>query len=598
MARQRLIWQLFPVYLIVMLGALTLLSIYTVQTVRGFFLEQITRDLESRAELLVHQFAPRMQIDSPEILDARCKELGQRANVRITLVSPTGEVIADSITSSDALENHANRPEISAALQGNTASSHRISSTVGEMMQYVAMPLEHDQKIHGAIRVALPVRFIEDTLQGMYLRMGIAGLLVALLAGVLSYGAVRRVIAPLEALKQGAQRFAQGELTNRLKVSEVQEFAAMAESMNAMASQLDERMVSVVRQSNELRALLGSMVESVLAVDHAGRILSINHAAARLLNIEPNRVRNQPISSVLRNPELLQFVGRALASTEPIESEINLHHLGEQKLLQAHGAVLADTDHTPIGAVVVLNDVSRMRRLEAVRRDFVANVSHELKTPITSIKGFVETLLDGAKDSPEDLERFLNIIARHADRLNNIIEDLLTLSSLDASQYEADGFLIGGSVAGVLRGATQLCSQNASAKHINLNIECPEDLRARMNPPLLEQGIVNLIDNAIKYSGEDSTVTISALQIENEVHIRVRDEGPGISSEHLPRLFERFYRVDKARSRGVGGTGLGLAIVKHIAQSHGGRVSVESQPGHGSTFTIALQSSDAAATTT
>ena len=451
----------------------------------------------------------------------------------------------------------------------------------GALMFYAA------QTASGLLEDALPPATVNELLHGMYLRLFLAALTLSALSALLSYWVVRRIIAPLDRLKSGAERFAQGELGQVLTVPDTQEFAGLAEAMNSMATQLDARMRGATQQSNELRAVLQSMVEGVLAVDNTGRILSMNAAAGRLLRVEAQRVQGQPLETAVRNVALQQFVGRALASVDPIEAEIVLH-AGVEQVLQAHGTVLGDATGHAIGALVVMNDITRLRRLENVRRDFVANVSHELKTPITNIKGFVETLLDGAMESPEECARFLKIVARHADRLNNIIEDLLVLSRLEQGERADEGFLVRGNAASVARGAMQLCAGGAAAKEIALVFEGEEEAPADINPPLLEQGIVNLIDNAIKYSEAGSRVRVGVRVDGTGIHIDISDEGVGIAAEHLPRLFERFYRVDKARSRGVGGTGLGLAIVKHIAQSHHGRVTVESKPGHGSTFTFDL----------
>jgi two-component system phosphate regulon sensor histidine kinase PhoR len=253
------------------------------------------------------------------------------------------------------------------------------------------------------------------------------------------------------------------------------------------------------------------------------------------------------------------------------------------------GTALLGPQERRIGAVIVFNDDSRLRRLENLRRDFVANVSHELKTPITSIKGFAETLLDGALKNPEEAERFLKIIARHADRLNAIIEDLLMLSRLE--QDGKEGILLEmADINGILQSAVDVCSPRSAAKKITIDVSCPSGLIASVNRPLIEQAMINLISNAIKYSADEKEVKVSARASDGGVLLQVQDHGIGIETKHLDRLFERFYRVDKGRSRHEGGTGLGLSIVKHIAQAHGGTVSVQSRYGEGSVFSIFLPS--------
>jgi two-component system phosphate regulon sensor histidine kinase PhoR len=252
-----------------------------------------------------------------------------------------------------------------------------------------------------------------------------------------------------------------------------------------------------------------------------------------------------------------------------------------------HGTILRNDKGESLGAVVVLNDITRLRHLENIRRDFVANVSHELKTPITSIKGFVETLREGALKDPGDSERFLGIIAKQADRLNSIIEDLLTLSKIEESE-KTELQLEEHNLKAVLQSAISLCDIKAKSKKATVTLDCNDELTAKINPELLEQAIINLLDNAIKYSDEGGDIKISAIRLNSEINISVRDWGIGIERRHLPRLFERFYTVDKAHSRELGGTGLGLAIVKHIVLAHHGNVSIESAPGKGSTFTILL----------
>jgi two-component system phosphate regulon sensor histidine kinase PhoR len=290
---------------------------------------------------------------------------------------------------------------------------------------------------------------------------------------------------------------------------------------------------------------------------------------------------------VIRLSELQRFVVVALSSEEPVEKGLVLYGEAE-RIVRAHGTPLRDAEGKREGVLIVLNDVTHLAKLENIRKDFVANVSHEIKTPITAIKGFVETLQEGQSQDPEDVRRFLGIVHRHVDRLEAIVEDLLTLSRIEKEAETEEITLEEHSVRKVLVKAVQACENKAQVKKIHLELECSEDLKGRINPPLLEQAVVNLIDNAINYSEEGKSVTIRAQENAQEILIQVEDQGSGIERRHLERIFERFYRVDKSRSRKLGGTGLGLSIVKHILEAHGGRVSVESQPGRGSTFTLHL----------
>jgi two-component system phosphate regulon sensor histidine kinase PhoR len=330
------------------------------------------------------------------------------------------------------------------------------------------------------------------------------------------------------------------------------------------------------------------MIEGVLAIDARQRIVGLNRAAADLLGVDLDGSIRRPLQDVVRNPDLRRFALKAIDCREPVEDDLVLRG-PRDRTIRLRGTALRDVSGEG-GAVIVLNDVTDVQRLEHVRRDFVANVSHELKTPVASIKGFVETLLDGAADDPADNRRFLGIIARQADRLAAIIEDLLALSRIEQREGAGNLPVEPTLVADVFAAATADCDARAADRSIRLETDCPDSLQADLNAPLLEQAVINLIDNAIKYSDPGRTVRLSAESLTGagaaDLVIRVQDQGCGIDAEHLPRLFERFYRVDKARSRKLGGTGLGLSIVKHIVQAHGGRIDVESVPGVGTTFTI------------
>jgi two-component system phosphate regulon sensor histidine kinase PhoR len=524
--------------------------------------------------------------DRPE-LQRLTSEMARRANSRITIVLFSGEVVADSEEDPARMENHARRPEIAEARRGNPGSATRFSPTLRESMLYVALPMESEGKVVAVVRTAISVESIDEVLAGVHGRVFLVTLLVAIIAGLVNLASSQRISKPLEQLKEGALAFSRGELHHRMPVPESEEIAALAEGLNLMAERLDERIRQVVEQRNEHEAILSSMVESVLALDTQARVIRMNRAAGETFGLDPHEIVGRNLEEVARNTDLLDFVQKTLQSSEPVNQEIVL--IGEtERILRAHGTVLSNSSGTCIGVLVVLHDITSLRRLERVRRDFVANVSHELKTPITSIKGFVETLLDGAIYNPEDAQRFLQIILRHADRLNAIINDLMTLSRVEQRAGHGEIALGKTRLIATLKSALQLCEVAARAKNIPVELKCPDNLSAAVNSHLLEQAVVNLLDNAIKYSDEGQPVQLTAFRGDNNVVIEVRDCGSGISREHLPRLFERFYRVDQARSRNMGGTGLGLAIVKHIAQAHGGRVEVDSELRSGSTFRILL----------
>lgn len=348
-------------------------------------------------------------------------------------------------------------------------------------------------------------------------------------------------------------------------------------------------------EHSEQCLVLNSMREGVLSIDADERITYSNDATYTLLGPGANRPRVNAenvypriLEETIRNAALQRFIKRALLSAAIEEEEVVVDFEDSERFLQAYATPLSKEGEASRGVVVVLTDVTHVHHLENVRRDFVANVSHELKTPITSIKGFVETLLDGAIDNPQDARRFLGIIARQADRLNAIFEDLLSLSRIEQEKERNGIKLEVGEVCSVIEAALQSCEFSASERGIVLESHCENNLQANFHAALLEQAIVNLVDNAIKFSEEGQKVKIEARHQGPEVLIEIIDNGKGIDKSQLGRIFERFYRVEKSRSRLQGGTGLGLAIVKHIAQAHGGFASVESELGKGSVFTLHL----------
>jgi two-component system phosphate regulon sensor histidine kinase PhoR len=409
---------------------------------------------------------------------------------------------------------------------------------------------------------------------------------IVLLSAVLFFWI--RIWKPLQNMRRGIEYFLRGEFGQRwiLPNPKIEDLAS---ALNQMASKMDEKMQLLMRQQNEQGAILSSMREGVLALDMEEKIILINTALFHIFGLAQQNAKGRTLQEVIRNSDLHHFVEKTLSAEKWVEGEIVVF-FQEEKYLQAKGAVLRDVSGKKCGIVVVLTDVSRIRKLESMRSDFVSNVSHELKTPITSIVGFIETLQNGAIENPEDARRFLGIMDKQANRLTRIIENLLNLSRIEQEQEHGAIEMEVKKLSPLVGTAIQACLFKANRKNVSLSSQIDPEVKAKINPSLFEQALINLIDNAINASETGKEVQVHVQISGKEILIQVKDFGCGIAREHWGRIFERFYRVDKARSRERGGTGLGLAITKHIVQAHQGNIGIESVLGQGSLFTIRLPS--------
>jgi two-component system phosphate regulon sensor histidine kinase PhoR len=587
MRRKKLLWKFYPVYLVIILLSILIVGIYASTTLKKFYLHKTAEDLAVRAHLIAREVSATFDKESQQSLDDLCKTVGRETATRITLIHSSGEVWGDSDEDPRKMENHAGRPEVKTAFLGNRGISTRYSDTLRQEMMYVALPLEKDGEVVGVVRTSIPVSEIDATLSSIYWKIALAGLCLIVLAAVASLYVIRRISQPIEEMKRGAQRFAEGNFSRKVLVPDFEELGSLADVLNHMAGQLDEKIRMITQQRNELETILSAMREGVLAVDAEEHVLTFNQAAGSFLGIDLSSAKGHAIQEVIRNADIQRFISGVLTGKGPAEGEIVLHG-PENKFLQLSGTLLQDIGGNKIGALVVLNDITRLRQLENIRREFVANVSHELKTPITSIKGYVETLQEGALDDKDNVQKFLDIVLKQSDHLNAIVDDLLSLSRLEQGAERGEIQLSEENLRRILEAAAVDYELKAREREIKLMVNCSEEIMVKANSRLLKQAIGNLLDNAIKFSEPGKAVEVEAAGNTNEVVIRVSDHGNGIAPEHLPRLFERFYRVDKGRSRELGGTGLGLAIVKHITQAHGGRVTVESSVGKGSIFTLHL----------
>ena len=600
----RLVWQIFPANILTLLVAIVAVCWYGAAALQEFHLHEKEEDLEARANLLAFKVKEYLQGDRIVGLREYCVRAGRSSGTRITVIDAEGEVLADSDENPEVMENHRHRIEMAQAFAGATGKSRRFSHTVGENLVYVAIPLtlgggpaEAGPQIDAVLRTSVSVASMEKTIQHIRLRILYGSFAIMLLAGAFALFVSRNISKPLEQMTRTAGQFSRGDFSDRMlphvKKSASLEVITLAGSMDRMAEILDEKIQAIITQRNQLEAVFSSMVEAVIAIDTEERLISINDAAATFFAVEAQAAKGRIVQQVVRNVHLQQKISHTLTTKEAVVDEIVLQDGNGDRFLQTNVVPLSNGVGENVGVLVVMNDVTKMRRLERVRRDFVANVSHELRTPITSIRGYVETLLDGTLDYREDAVKFLEIILRQSVRLSTIIDDLLALSRIEEDSRQGTIILRQEVLLPVIEAAVQICQLKADQAGVAVAVECPEDIVVRMNPTLLEQAVVNLLANAITYSkkGEQVTIRVEADKNdpEGQVRIIVSDTGCGIAKEHLPRLFERFYRSDKARSRTIGGTGLGLSIVRHIVQAHEGSVDVRSVLGQGSEFTLIVK---------
>ena len=482
MTRIKLVWRLFPAFILIAVICLVAGTWYTTSSWRTFYLAETAGDLENRARLVEIYLQDVRPVPDAMQVNEICRKLGKLTSTRLTVILASGKVAGDSQEDPRRMDNHADRPEFREAMQGRVGVSTRFSFTLGHDMMYVAVPWRQKDQPVGVVRASLPMKAIAGAIRALYLKVALGGLLVAFLVAVLGFFIARRISGPLNDLQRGALRFARGDLDRTLPIPNTAELASLAEALNYMAEQLQNKIQSLTRQGQEQKAILSSMTEGVLALDAEGRLLTINSAGAEMLHLDPAAAQNLPVQEVIQDTGFKWFINRTLSSPEPIEEEVEIKDNG-RRIFKAHGTSLRDSQGISLGTLVVLHDITQLRQLENTRRDFVANVSHELKTPITSIKGFVETLLAGALKEPDNAENFLKIIAKQTDRLNEIIDDLLTLSRIEQDAERRQIFLNGQKIKGALQSAIQVCEAKAAAKKIAIELIVPTTSGPRSTRP-------------------------------------------------------------------------------------------------------------------
>lgn len=567
---------LFGIYLYLNNG----LKEYTFQRIKTSLLKE-TRLTKSFLE------ANFTEASQSQELDAIADKIGTDLDKRVTIISREGKVLGDSELNEKELmkvENHLYRLEVHDALKSGIGESRRFSTTIKKDMFYIAATFGIE-KPRGIVRLAMPLSEIELVSDRLKNTVFVSLLLAFILMVIVGFIASIFISKPIKEMSWIAKGIARGDYSRKISVATNDEIKDLAEAFNYMSQQIRLRVQDVTLSKSRLEAVLLSMFEGVMVVDRRGTILLINQTLKDLLQTKEEPIGKRPLE-VIRNIEIQEIADNALKLDKGVESrEISLL-LGEEKILMIHATPIV-RDKGIDGAVLVFHDITGLRRLEKVRQDFVANVSHELRTPVTNIKGYAETLLEGALEDKENAHDFLKIIYSDSDRLARLIDDLLDLSKIESGKLKM--VLEPCAFMPILERVVSSLERYARDKSVILKSDIPKDIPNLLaDESRLAQVLLNLIDNAIKYTENKGLVTISAKEQGKFVRIDISDTGVGIPEKDLPRIFERFYRVDKARSRELGGTGLGLSIVKHIVHAHKGEVSVQSVLGRDSTFSFTI----------
>ncbi len=579
--RISLFWKLSLSTLLLLALVLLVTDLLAARLLRADYLDKGFRQLESLMQLAERRPPP---LDNPDELRAWTAWMGQ-SGARVTVIAADGSVLADSQHDPVTMENHASRPEVQQALAQGEGRAVRHSDTIGRDLLYLARRAKPaPEKPAVVLRLALPLAEIDAALVEFRWRLLAASLVILLLAGGVSLLVSRHLSWRIGELQRFAGRVAEGDFRPVAAEREGDELAGLARSLNQTAARLNETIHILTEERNRSAAVLSSMVEGVAVIGADERVVFCNHAFCQSVGADAAGCQGRALLEIVRQSDLVALIRQALASRKSVSSEIALGGARPRSL----DATVAPVEAAGTsGVVLVLHDISELRRLERIRRDFVANVSHEFKTPLTAIQGFAETLLGGALEDAQNSRRFLEIIRDHAARLGRLTDDLLKLSQIEAGKLELD--LRSVAVADLIESCVETARLKAAQKQLPLVIECPADLPfIRGDANRLREVLQNLLDNAVQYTPAGGRITVRAARAEGQVVISVSDTGIGIPQADQERIFERFYRVDAARSREVGGTGLGLSIAKHLVEAHGGRIMVESEVGRGSTFSIYL----------
>lgn len=566
--------KVFGGFFLVILAFTCFLLLFSLSTIKNFYLDTLAHDLENLGEALKLKVIPYLENNKKEDLDAFVKKFGADIDTRITVVDMEGVVLADSDEEPEVMNNHKFRPEIAAAYRGRTGRSLRFSNTVGAEMLYIGLPIKRNGQLSEVLRVSLYVKDINRLYAGLRTNIWRTIILLSLLSLVGAFFLSRSLTQPIKKMKSTSERIASGDFSARVFLKNRDELKELAAGLNSMTDRIQNLFDEMSRQKEELNSVLSSIADGLLAIDNQGKIMFSNKIFQEIFRVE------QPDGKfyweAIRDREFNDFIKDVQQERKNKTKEIGRYG----QLFLCRAILLRSREEI----VISVHDLTELRRVEKIKKDFISNVSHELRTPLTAIKGYVETLKD---EVDKDWQKYLDVIDRHTNRLIHIVKDLLLLSELEELETKLEFEQV--DCNKMIKSILKIFDQKIKQKSLSVKVHVDSDFpRIQGDPYRLEQMFINILDNAVKHTEKGEIEIFLKRENEESVSIAIQDTGIGIPKDHLPRIFERFYVVDKSRSRKMGGTGLGLSIVKHIALLHNGKITVESTVRKGTKFTVVL----------
>ena len=593
MARQTFFWKLFTYFILLLSAASGIFGLILYRSIYNNNLIALKDNLRRQTLALSEIVANSNDIlNNPVILTSAV-----HYEDRITVMSLDGTVLADNWAQrigKQEIENHSDRPEFQAAMQGKPIFVNRLSETLSREMIYYAVPVKQRGKTILVLRLSFPMTDIAEQNQSLRNLILTAALMTLLLSLPFIYLLSRHMTLAVQTIRLSSQKIAKGDLSQRVPIVGPREFQDLAKDLNSMAGELQQKITTIEEEHSRLQTLLSGMVEGVLAIDHSGHAVFANAAFCKMTGSRMERIEGKSFLEITRNDDLSTYISQLLnertksPETQVADSqEIRFFQSGQERIFSVQASRVYGTNGWLSLILLVFHDVTAMRLVEQVRKDFVANVSHELRTPLTAIQGSTEVLLDGAYRDPVQAKRFLEIMDKQLKNIQNLVVDMLKLASVEDARFPLRRERT--NLSALVRDVVTVIEPLANKKNQKLEVDVSPKLpEMEIDSLQISDALLNLLDNAVKYTREGGRIQLRATIDGNDVLFAVSDNGIGIPKEQLPRVFERFYRIDKSRSREIGGTGLGLSIVKHTVENHGGTITVESQPGDGTTFTIRI----------